>query len=154
MRTKRSSAANSGLRPLFIFLFVISSLVACSKQPIYPEPSLQGSEVVIDAGDLRSGGPVFFTFHYHGNQINFFVLRVNEKVLSFLDACTSCYPSNRGYRIDNGYLTCRKCDVRYSLSDIEKGFGTCSPISLEGRLQGGKYLIPVSVLEKAINKPT
>jgi uncharacterized membrane protein len=80
------------------------------------------------------------------------VLKINDKVLSFLDSCTSCYPSKRGYWVDDGHVTCRTCDVRFSLSDIEKGFGSCSPISVEGHLQDGKYLIPVSFLEEAVDK--
>jgi len=152
MKTTSLYIKTSVRRLLYIFLLVVSSLVACSQQPLYPEPALNGSEVVIDAEKLRSESPAFFTFRYHGKKINFFVLKVHERVLSFLDVCTSCYPSKRGYRTDNGYLTCRTCDVRYSLSDIEKGLGGCYPISVEGRLQDGKYLIPVSVLEKAIDK--
>ncbi len=95
---------------------------------------------------------MFFTYHYHGKNINFFVLKTGDKVLSFLDACMSCYPSKRGYRVDGGHLVCRKCGVTYSLSDVEKGFGGCYPIRIEGRLQDGQYRIPVSLLGQAIDK--
>ena len=74
------------------------------------------------------------------------------KVLSFLDAYMSCYPSKQGFSVDGEYIRCRTCDVRYSLSEIEKGFGGCSPIRIHGRLQGGEYHIPVSRLEASADK--
>ena len=149
MRTKSPCNIKFGRQSLYISFLVFSFLVACSRQPIYPQPSLQGSEVVISADKLRSESPVFFTLRHNGKNINFFVLKIHDKVLSFLDACTSCYPSTRGYRTDRGYITCRTCDVRYSLSDIEKGVGSCFPVRIEGHLQDGQYRIPASRLEEA-----
>jgi uncharacterized membrane protein len=117
---------------------------------VYPEPPLKGSDVVIDAERLRSESPVFFTLRYHGKKITFFVLKIDDKVLSFLDSCISCYPSKLGYRVDGAHITCRTCDVRYPLSEIEKGFGSCSPVRIEGHLQNGEYHIPVSQLEISV----
>jgi uncharacterized membrane protein len=114
---------------------------------VYHEPPLKGSEVVINAERLRSESPVFFTLRSHGEKINFFVLKIDDRVLSFLDSCMSCYPSKLGYRVDGAYITCRTCGVRYPLSDMEKGFGSCSPVRIEGHLQDGEYHIPVSQLE-------
>lgn len=133
------------------FLLVLIPL-SCSGQPAYPDPPLKGSEVVIDRDTLPPESLVFFTFRYHGKKVNFFVLRTHDTILSFLDACSSCYPSRRGYRIKDGCIVCRACDVRYAVSDLEKGFGGCFPIRVEGHLQAGKYLIPVSLLEEAADK--
>jgi uncharacterized membrane protein len=135
-----------------IFFLVVSFLVSCARQPVYPAPSLKGTEVTVDVSALRPERPVFFTFRYDGKNINFFVIKVREGVLSFLDACTSCYPQKRGYRVDNAAITCRECNVRYSLSNIDKGVGNCSPIRIEGHLQGGEYHIPVSRLKEVENK--
>lgn len=152
MRSENLCNTKPLLGSLCISLIVFTFLVSCSGQPVYSEPSLRGSEVVIDVDTLGSETPIFFTFRYHGKNINFFVLKVNDKVLSFLDACMSCYPSKRGYRVDGRAIACRTCDVRYSLSDIEKGFGSCFPIRLEGHLRDGQYLIPVSLLEGSVDK--
>jgi uncharacterized membrane protein len=108
--------------------------------------------VVIDTKTLGNEKPVFFTSHYHGKKINFFVFRTGEKVLSFLDACASCYSSKLGYHSENGSVICRKCDLRYSLSNIEQGFGNCFPIAIEGYLRDGEYRIPVSRLQEAADK--
>jgi uncharacterized membrane protein len=127
-------------------------LLSCSKQPVYPEPFIKGAEAVINAGSLRPESPLFFTYPAHGKKINFFVVKTGGKVLSFLDACESCYPSRLGFRVDEGFISCRKCEVRYSLSDIEKGFGSCFPIEIKGYLSGGEYRIPVSRLQEAAEK--
>ena len=136
-------------RSIYISFFLISFCASCSRQPVYPEPSLKGSEVAIEVKKLRPENPLFLTYRHHRKNINFFVLKIDGKVLSFLDTCTSCYPSRLGYRPDRGYITCRTCDVRYSLSDIEKGVGSCSPVRIEGHLQDGQYRIPASQLEEA-----
>lgn len=135
-----------------IFLLFLSLLVACSRRPVHPEPTLVGSEAAINVNNLRPESPVFFTFHYQGKNIDFFVLKVHDEVLSFLDACKRCYPEKRGYQVDNGEIRCRACNVRYSLSQIEKGFGNCFPIRLNGHLQDGVYYIPASQLEAAVDK--
>jgi uncharacterized membrane protein len=137
---------------LVVFSCFILCLASCSRQPVYPGPSVREADVVIDTGTLGNEKPVFFTFPYHGRKINFFVFRTGEKVLSFLDACASCYSSKLGYRAGDGSVTCRKCDLRYSLSNIEKGFGNCFPIAIEGYLKGREYRIPVSRLQEAQDK--
>lgn len=137
---------------LLLFLFLVSCLLSCSRQPVYPKPALKGPEVVIDAARLLPESPVFFTHRYRGKKINFFVVKTGDKVLSFLDACAKCYPSKRGYRVEDGYLACRACEVKYPLSNIVKGFGSCFPIRIEGRLQDREYRIPISRLEEAADK--
>jgi uncharacterized membrane protein len=105
--------------------------------------------VAVDIARLKVECPLFFTLPYHGKKVNFFVMRTANGVVSFLDACASCYPYKLGYRVDRGQLACRRCNVRYSLSNIEKGFGNCFPIQIEGHLKDGEYRIPVSRLQAA-----
>jgi len=140
------------MQSVWISLFVFSFLVSCTRHPVYPAPSLKGTEVAIDVNTLQSEKPVFFTFRYHGKNINFFALKIHEEVFSFFDACESCYPAKRGYRIDDGALTCKECNVKYPLPNIVKGFGNCLPMRIEGYLQDGEYHIPVSQLEGATDK--
>ena len=134
------------------FLFIIF-LASCAKQPVYPEPERIGSDVVINISSLKPGTPEFFTYHYGaGKKINFFVMNIDGKILSFFDACERCYPKKLGYRFDNGSVVCRACDIRFPLSEIEKGIGSCSPIKLEGHVKDGKYFIPVSNIEGKADK--
>lgn len=80
--------------------------------------------------------------------IHFFIVKVDDRVISFLDACTKCYPQKKGFSFDSGSVICRACDERYPISVIEKGFGSCYPIRLEGRMENGRYLISAAYLEK------
>ena len=134
------------------FLFIIF-LASCAKQPVYSEPERIGSDVVINISSLKPTVPVFFTYHYNKSRnINFFVINIDGKILSFFDACERCYPKKLGYRFDDGSVVCRACDIRFPLSEIEKGIGSCSPIKLEGHVKDGKYFIPVSNIEGKADK--
>jgi uncharacterized membrane protein len=75
-----------------------------------------------------------------------FVVKTEDEVLSFLDACMKCYPKKRGFRFDGGSVVCRACDERYPVSEIETGFGSCYPVRIEGKLEGNKYLVPAETL--------
>jgi len=132
--------------------FIFSFLAACSEQPAYPEPSRIGRDAVVDVTRLPSDIPEFFTYHYGGKRINFFVVKTKDTVLSFLDACVRCYTEKRGYRYEGGYVICRACNMRYPVSEIEKGFGSCHPIRLAGHVQNGQYFIPLSLLEEQADK--
>ncbi|MBI3592892.1 MAG: DUF2318 domain-containing protein [Nitrospirae bacterium] len=132
-----------------IFLF----LASCARQPVYPEPERIGSDVVINISSLKPAVPEFFTYHYNKSiNINFFVINIDGKILSFFDACERCYPKKLGYRFDNGSVVCRACDIRFPLSEVEKGIGNCAPIKLGGDVKEGKYFIPVSSIEGKADK--
>jgi uncharacterized membrane protein len=140
---------------LAIILSLSSALTwlpACSSQPSYPPPLRQGADIVVEIAVLKAEEPKFYTYQYQGKKINFFVCKVRDKVLSFLDACASCYTHKRGYRSDEGTVTCQDCNMKFSVHQLEKGLGGCYPIKIEGRVEGGKYLIPVSTLESASDK--
>ena len=77
----------------------------------------------MDAAALKPEVPQFFTYQYQGKNISFFVIKMDQKVISFLDACASCYPHKRGYRCDDSSVTCRACSMKFSLYKLEKGLG-------------------------------
>ena len=136
-----------------IIFLVVLSLASCAKQPDYPEPERIGSDVVINISSLKPAVPKFFTYHYNKSRnINFFVINIDGKILSFFDACERCYPKKLGYRFDNGSVVCRACNIRFPLSEVEKGLGSCAPIKLEGRVKDGKYFIPISNIESKADK--
>jgi len=140
------------LRFFLAAFFTFPLLFACSHQPVYSAARQVGPNIVIDPASLTAGTPQFYTYHYQGKNISYFVLKVQDKVLSFFDACASCYPHKRGYRYENGSVTCRNCNVKFSIFNLEKGLGSCYPLKIEGRMENGKYLIPVATLEYAADK--
>lgn len=140
------------IHAVYIILVIFMFFVSCSNQPSYPKPPQTGAEVVLDVGTLKSEVPEFFTYHYRGKRINFLVLKVNDKVFSFLDACETCYPAKKGYRFDGGRIICRECNVGYPVNEIENGVGSCIPIRIIGNIREGKYVIPVPALEAMVGK--
>lgn len=142
--------------PLLLTMFLAAVLVmvsaSCSRQPSYTSPPLAGTNAVIDLSGLKLEVPQFYTYNYHNKPISFFVVKLNDKVLAFFDACASCYPHKQGYRYEDGCVTCRQCSMRFPLYKLEKGFGGCYPIKIEGRVENGKYLIPVAMIEAAEDK--
>jgi uncharacterized membrane protein len=131
---------------------VLVLLASCSRQPSYPPPRQSGPDVIIEINELHPEDPKFYTYLYQGKSINFFVLKIQDKVLAFLDACVTCYPHKKGYRCEDGAVTCRYCNMKFSIYKLEKGLGSCYPIRIEGRMENGKYLIPVATLEKEADK--
>ena len=141
---------------LFIYsIYIVAAVVlvaSCSRQPSYPPPPLSGTEVSIPVSSLQPEVPHFFSYEVNGKRVNFFVVRLNDKILSFLDACVTCYPKKKGYEDRNGYVVCRACETSYSLYKLEKGIGGCYPIKIEGRTENGNYRIPISTLVNSANR--
>lgn len=139
-------------RNTILILIVLTAAASCFRQPHYPAPPQSGSNVVIDVASLVPEVPRFFTYRYQDRNVNFFVLKVQNKVLSFLDACVTCYPKKRGYQEKDGYVVCRACDMSFSVYKLEKGLGGCYPIQISGRMEKGNYLIPRATLEGHADK--
>lgn len=135
---------------IVILFFTISS--ACARQPVHPAPPVAGTDAVISLESLKQEIPAFYTYRAEGRNVSFFVVRMDNKVLSFLDACASCYRHKQGYRYEDSAVTCRYCNMTFSLYKLEKGLGGCYPIKIEGRMDKGKYIIPLSLLESAVSK--
>jgi uncharacterized membrane protein len=141
-------------RRTFVLKFILISLllVSCSQQTVYPPAHQSGAYVVIEIAALRPEVPKFYSYRYQGRNINFFLLKVQDNVLAFLDACASCYPHKRGFRYDKDCVTCRYCNLQFPIHKLEKGIGGCYPIKLEGKIVNGQFRIPVKALEIAADK--
>jgi hypothetical protein len=125
-----------------------ATLAACSRQPRYAAPPVEGENVVLQTASLPLEVPQFYSYRVKDKHVDFFVIRMQDRVLSFLDACLTCYPRKLGYEYKDGYVSCRACDTTYSIYKLEKGIGGCFPIRIEGRQEGGSYLIARSTLER------
>ena len=127
-------------------------LISCSRQTVYPSAPQSGTDVVIEVAALQSEVPKFYTYHYQGKNISFFLLKIQDRVLAFLDACASCHPHKRGFRYENGCVSCRYCAMQFPVAKLEQGIGGCYPIKLEGKLENGQFRVPVKSLEAAADK--
>ena len=116
-------------------------MTSCAKKPAYPEAPVSGETITIDIKTLKEETPVFYSMRHKGKRIDFFVVKMKGEAQSYFDACAKCYPEKLGYRVDGQYVICRKCDIRYSMESLKAGFGSCYPIALRGKTEGGKYLI-------------
>ncbi|MBI5639980.1 MAG: DUF2318 domain-containing protein [Nitrospirae bacterium] len=114
---------------------------ACSKMPSYPQAPFDGKSVSIDIRKLGENKPVFYTFLSGQKKINYFVVRLDNSVQSYFDACAKCFPKRLGYRLDGQEVYCMACDVRYSIHELKDGLGSCYPIKLDGRAEGDLYII-------------
>lgn len=142
---KNTTFINEGI--CLVLLSILLFLTACSKTPAYSKAPVAGDEVTVDALSLKPDVPQFFNYHSGNKNVNFFVIKIDNEVLSFLDACLSC-KSNLGYSFSNGRFTCKECGTEYSVSEVKNGIGTCYPIRIPGKLRDSKYYIPISELQK------
>jgi uncharacterized membrane protein len=147
-----SFAINRSLFAIWCLLGVLASLGACSKQTRYPAAPIEGDSVVIQLAPIPPEVPQFYSYRSQGKEIHFFIIRMHNRVLSFLDACLSCYPRKLGYASKDGSVVCRACDTTYSIYTLEKGLGGCFPIKIEGKQEDGKYVIARSALDRHAGK--
>ena len=142
------------MRRLPVSILLVLSLIvpACSSQPHYPSPPVSDRDAVIDVSTLKDEVPQFYTYQFQGKNISFFVLKLKDRTSSFFDACVSCYPHKLGYQYEKGGVVCRACNTRFSVYTLEKGLGSCYPLKLEGRVEGGKYRIALSAIEAEAGK--
>lgn len=114
-------------------------LFACSNEPVYPEAPFNGNNVSINTATLEDDMPVFYTYKHENRNLNFFVVKTDNKVLSYFDACAKCYHSKKGYRFVNGRFICNHCGHSRSFFTIDKNIGGCYPLPLNGQLNGEIY---------------
>ncbi len=129
---------------------MLSLVASCQSRSHYPQAPVKGDYVVVDTAHLKDSKPRFFSIRFGTKRVSFFVLKIGDRVESYLDACMKCYPHKKGFRVDGFYLVCRWCNERYPLDELKRGFGSCYPIPLKGTLQGSLYKIKISELKRAV----
>lgn len=99
--------------------------------------------VHLDVGDLGNSQARFYRFLNSGNQeVFFFVGRDEGGTLQVaFDANELCAKLKRGYRHEEDWLVCNKCDKSFRLAEVNAGGGGCKPIPLEHRLQGSELIL-------------
>ena len=136
-------------------MFLVTAVLmysSCSRQHSYPSAPQSAQDIIIDMEGLQPEDPKFYTYHFQGKDINYFVVKIDNNVSSYLDACATCYPHKKGYRSDDGSVTCRYCGMKFSIFKLEKGIGGCYPIKISGRIEQREYRISRKTLEDAADK--
>lgn len=151
LATDLRNLARAGARRRLLCVLALCAVGAsCAPTASYPEPPRRGDDLFIAASHLTSGAPVFFSYAKGKAKVRFFVLKTDEGVFAFLDACESCSPRKLGYKFEDGRLVCRACNQQFAPSEVAHGFGGCYPIRIPGRGAADGYLIPVAELEKQV----
>jgi len=133
----------------FVMVLLAALLLAsCAHRAEYPEPPLRGDELFVEISLIENHIPVFFSYKTEFGAANFFILRNEEGLFAFHDACETCYPQEKGYRFLDGYLVCNACNQQFSTTAIVRGVGGCYPIRINGRATEEGYFVPVVELEK------
>ncbi len=135
-------------RASFVALFLFF-IISCQGKPEYEPAPINDGFVVIDTTRLKDSKPAFFSIRFDKKRVDFFVLKIGDRIESYLDACMKCYPHKKGFRTDGFYLVCKYCNERYPLDSLKKGIGSCYPIPLKGTLKGSVYKIDINSLKRA-----
>lgn len=103
----------------------------------------RAGEVTIDVGDLQKEEVRFFRFLNAGNQeVRFFVARDRAgTVHSAFDANEICYKMKRGYRHEDGWMVCNKCDKAFRVTSVNEGGGGCSPVPVPHHLDSERLVL-------------
>jgi len=134
--------------PFFILILLLATLAySCARDSSYPEAAAKDSEIAVDTASLQPDVPKFFSYSGPDGKIDFFVIRIDGAVYSFLDACLSCTP-RKGFSFSHGYFTCKVCGTKYSVGEVKHGIGGCYPIRVPGEQRRDKYYIKVSSLDR------
>jgi uncharacterized membrane protein len=139
----------TNIRRVITLLFLPAVLLSCTQKAEYRMPVTNGDEIIIDASQLKNAEPSFFTFSSGSQRTDFFVIRKDNTVGSYIDACMKCYQHGKGFSVEGHYLTCRFCKERHPIDSLKTGSGSCHPLPLKGELRGRYYVIKISEVKKA-----
>lgn len=116
-------------------------VLSCKKGTSYKEPHFDGTNYVIDISMLQESQPEFYAPSINNKRVCFFLIRVHGEVQSYFNACRECYPKKLGFYLDNGYIACKSCNVKYPVEALKDGMGSCYPIRLKGSVIDNRYII-------------
>jgi uncharacterized membrane protein len=129
------------MKRLTIVLIVAVFLCACESRSAYHRAPFDGNKCEIDVSNLKGNQPEFYFADLDGKTVVFFVLKVNGEIQSYFNACRECFRKNLGFRLDNGFIQCKACNVKYPVEALKDGIGSCYPIQLKGALRENRYVI-------------
>ncbi len=103
-------------------------------------------QVILDLADLSPGDLRFYRFLNTGNQeVKFFVGRDrNSQFQVAFDANQICYKAKRGYRHQDEWVVCNKCDKAFRVAGVNDGGGGCMPVPLAHTVAGNQLVLKES----------
>ncbi len=132
---------------IVVLSFLALVFASCARKPEYQAaPSSEGT-IKFSMNEMEEGKPVFRSHEHEDTRIDYFVLKVNNTVESYFDACAKCYPKKLGYRTEGRELVCVACGQRFHIEGL-KGFGSCYPLPIKGSIEGDVYVIEEKELLK------
>lgn len=132
-----------------MLLLAVVSLIGCTANkpkgsPVVPE----GGVFRIDASGIGRGEVRFFRYDTAGKGVVFLVARSPQgDIKTAFDACITCYPHKRGYRVEKDCVVCVFCDTPFRIEELDQGKGNCVPIKIEHTLEGSYVVIGRSDIE-------
>ncbi len=127
-----------------ICFFLLISLSSCSSKAGYIAPRQQDGKVILNTESLEEMTPVFYSVDLENVRVDFFIVKVDGAIESYMDACKNCYRHKKGYKIDDDEVICIHCGNRYGLDTLKASRTSCYPLPLKGKMEGGMYVIALT----------
>ncbi|HHN65706.1 MAG TPA: DUF2318 domain-containing protein [Nitrospirae bacterium] len=135
-------------RFIILLIFCLTLFInSCNEKSHYREVRERDGLIVLDITGLKDTEPLFYSYRTDKKVVDFFVIKIGDRIESYLDACMKCYPHKMGFRVDGFYLVCKYCNVRYPLDRLKEGAGSCYPIPLKGEVMKNQYVIKARLLQ-------
>jgi hypothetical protein len=126
------------IKRIFYYCFILLLCAGCANKPSFSDAFFTEGQFEIRSSDIIEGTPLFFKTI---EGISFFVIKVNGHVGSYFNACSRCYTSKKGFRVEKSRLICRVCNVGYPFDSLDTGIASCFPLILHGANINGSYII-------------
>lgn len=123
---------------------------SCNQRPGHGFVAAHDGKITVDVSELKVGSPAFFSTELDGCKVDFFLVRTDGEIRSYLDACRKCYIYGKGYEAMEGYVVCGFCNVKYPVDEIASGIGSCVPVYLKGRSENGSWVILREDMDEAL----
>lgn len=140
-------------RPACVLVLAILLVAAgCGPElPEHREVRAEDGAVHIPRAAVADGEVHFFTYSARDADVDFLVRTDGAGRLQVhLDACFSCYRYRMGFVVEEGFLVCRACRLKYAVEDeVWDYIGACAPIDLRSSEAGGDLVIARRDLERA-----
>ncbi|MGD2116147.1 MAG: Fe-S-containing protein [Acidobacteriota bacterium] len=135
---------------LLVTVLILAS--ACGPElPEHLEVLAEGDAVRIPTASVDDGAVHFFAYSAERTRVHFLVRTDGTgRLQTHLDACFSCYRYRMGFVVEDRFLVCRACRLKYAVEDrVWEYIGACAPISLPSTVVGEDLVIERRALEKA-----
>jgi hypothetical protein len=129
-----------------LVISVVIALTACSKKEDFIIISNAEKGISFKIAGMVEKKPVFYKAEFKDSEFEFFVIKINGEVRTFLNRCRKCYGSGLGFSFDETHVRCLACNEKFPIEEIVDGVGSCYPIPLKSSVQGDTIYIKIEPL--------